>query len=326
MNINLPKISFKGYDAAPLKSLYIEEFHSTPIEKEMEAIGKKENIDIRYYLSNNMWAQDDKTIVERDGKPFVVANSEIPKDILKSLKYDYKLNGDWDYGYLTGGNTFIGKYPNGEKWLITGEYIDDTFKNYISECYQIPKKNIHEIPIPDFHIDMGIRPIGYPDVLVNDPKIAEENLKKLDDGSRGYKDFKKMFDRKRQFYETTYASADEICDSLKKLGFNPIRVGGVYYNGINFMNAIVNKHQDGTMSYITNASACRARLYTQIQKIFEEELREKAPNIKTTYFVKGTNAGSSLPYKKSYMIDSIENKCGGIHCMTMEEPDFERWA
>jgi len=322
MNINLP--SFKGYDAVPLKSLYIEANHSGPIEKEMEAIGKKENIEIRYYPSPNMWAQDDKTIIEKNGKPFIVADENIEPTVLNSLKQFYGIEGDWDYGFLTGGNTFIGKYPNGEKWLITGEEPDDNFKNYISECYQIKKENIHAIPKPDFHIDMGIRPIGYPDVLVNDPKIAEENLKKLNDGSRGYREFKKAFDRIRHFYETNYDSTDKICDELKKLGFNPIRIGGVYYSGINFMNAIVNKHDDGTMSYITNASACKTKIYTELQKIFEEELKEKAPNIKTTHFVKGSY--TVLPHTKSYMTDAIENKSGGIHCMTMEEPDFDRWA
>ena len=322
MNINLP--SFKGYDSAPLKSLYIEDSHSGPIEKEMKAVGKKENIDIRYYRSPNMWAQDDKCIVEKNGKVSLIADEGVENNVLREIKTFYGIDCDWDFSYLTGGNTYIGKYPNGEKWLITGEKINEAQKADAAKCYGIKKENIHTIPKADFHIDLGIRPIGYPDVLVNDPKIAEENLKKLDDGSKGYKYFKKQFDRKRHFYESAYDSTDDICNALKKLGFNPIRIGGVYYNGINFMNAVVNKHSDGTMSYITNASECRTRLYTQIQKVFEEELKEKAPNIKTAYFIKG--AYTLLPHTKSYMTDSIENKGGGIHCMTMEEPDFERWA
>lgn len=326
MNINLPKISFKGYDAAPLKSLYLEESHSGPIEKEMEEIGKKENIEIRYYPCSNMWAQDDKAVIEREGRPFILAAEDIEPQVLKSIKQDYGIDGDWDYGYLTGGNTYIGKYPNGDRWLITGEELDDNYINYISEGYKIKKENIHQIPKPDFHIDMGIRPIGYPDVLVNDPKIAEENLKKLDDGSRAYKEFKRTFDRVKYFYETNYDSADKICEELKKLGFNPIRIGGVYYNGINFMNAIVNKHQDGTMTYISNSSECKNHIYTKLQKVFEKELKEKAPMITNCCFVKGEVPRHARFVEKSYMLDSLKFYHGGIHCMTMEEPDFDRWG
>ena len=126
--------------------------------------------------------------------------------------------------------------------------------------------------------------------------------------------------------ERTYASPGEICDELKKLGFNPIRIGGVYYDGINFMNAIVNKHQDGTMTYISNSSECKNHIYTKLQKVFEKELKEKAPMITNCCFVKGEVPRHARFVEKSYMLDSLKHYHGGIHCMTLEEPDFEKWG
>ena len=323
MTINLP--SFKGYDAAPLKHIYMERTYCRPFEWEMYDVCEAEKINPRTIYNGYMWAQDDKCILEKDGKPFMLAQGDISKSFLQDMKQKFGIAAISDYAHLTGGNTFIGKFPNGEKWLITGEEFDEYEQRQISRCYNIPANNIHHIPKPDFHIDMGIRPIGFPDILVNDPEIAEKNLEKLDDGSKEYNIFKQTFDAYKEGYTRTYASTDEICNALKKIGFNPIRVGGVYYNGINFMNAIVNKHPDGTMGYITNASKCQNPVFTKLQKVFEDEIREKVPTITNFYFLEGTHANPRL-VENSYMIDSIKHHNGGIHCMTMEEPDFEKWA
>jgi len=319
------KISFKGYDAVPLKSIFIDYSQGYPVQDEMKSICQKEGINLRKVYDGCRWAQDNKCIVQNDGKPFLTGDGKMSSDAINIMEGKYDIECGWNYAFLTGGNTFIGKYPNGEKWLITGQPIYENRRNDIAKCYGVLPKNIHKIPKPDFHIDLGIRPIGYPDVLVNDYNIAEKNLEKLNDGSKEFEDLMSSFKAYKEGAERTYASPDEICDELKKLGFNPIRVGGVYYNGINFMNAIVNKHKDGTLGYITNSSECNNHIYTKLQKVFEEEIREKVPKIKNFYFVKG-DSGSSMRYENSYMLNSLKHYHGGIHCMTLEEPDFKVWG
>ena len=89
------------------------------------------------------------------------------------------------------------------------------------------------------------------------------------------------------------------------------------------MNAIVNKHEDGTISYITNSTECENEFISNIQKAFEEELREKAPNIDKVYFVCGNK--DYITYDSNYIMDDLGIRNGGIHCMTLEEPNFSTW-
>ncbi len=319
--------SFKGYDAVPLKSIYIDFAHGFPIREEMSDICKQENISLRKVFDGCEWAQDNKCIVQRNGKPYMIGGHDLSSDTIDIMEHNYGISGNWEHAFLTGGNTFIGKFPNGDKWLITGAKVFPEKIKDIAKCYDVKEENIHQIPTPDFHIDLGIRPIGYPDILVNDPEIAEKNLEKLNDGSKEFEEFKSSFKAYQEGAKITYASADAICDALKKIGFNPIRVGGVYYNGVNFMNAIVNKHPDGTMGYITNSSECNNHIYTKLQKVFEDEIREKAPQITDFYYVQGIRKSPYRPPTgKNHMIDSLKYYHGGIHCMSLEEPDFDKWA
>ena len=227
--------------------------------------------------------------------------------------------------------------------MIIGERkkgeIDAEEKKKISQLCNVPEENVFGVPKPNFHLDVGIRPIGFPDVLVNDPKLAEEALKKLDDGSVEYENFKKMFDKDKKEICSEYASCDEVCSALEGLGFNPIRVAGVFYDGINFMNAVVNKHSDGKISYITNSSKCNNHIYNQLQDNFEAELKEKVPSLDKAYFVTGNeNCIFNFFYSQRYdgdlvnannsnfMINNLRYFKGGFHCMTLEEPNFAQWA
>ena len=66
-----------------------------------------------------------------------------------------------------------------------------------------------------------------------------------------------------------YCEVETTIKELESYGFKPIRVGGVYASGeVNFLNAIVNKHEDGTISYITNSSNCNKAGYSKLEKIF----------------------------------------------------------
>ena len=325
MTINIPPISFKGYDAAPLKNIYLDESYCDCIEPEMKNICLQEDINIRKIHDGKKWTQDDKSIIEINRKPYLLANNTVLSYLIYAMKNRYNIFGGKTANFLTGGNTYIGKCPNGDKWLITGEKLDDERKKDVASFYQIKEENIHQISKPDFHIDLGIRPIGYPYILVNDPELAQKKLDEIDDGSEEFKQVKQTFMAYKQGASITYASADKICSELEKLGFSPIRIAGVFYNGINFMNGIVNKHPDGTMSYITNSSECMNNIHTKLQQEFEKELREKVPDIENVYFVQGIKR-INTDSRTNYMMNTLKYDHGGIHCMVMEEPEFKIWA
>lgn len=97
------------------------------------------------------------------------------------------------------------------------------------------------------------------------------------------------------------------------------------------MNAIINKHPDGTISYITNSSKSNDPVDAEYQRIFEKDLRKKldelaendenAPKLQDIYFIEG-----KLYDFGNEMTDNILEGSGGIHCMTLEEPNFELWT
>lgn len=328
MKTSTLNISFKGYDAAPLKRVFIERCTSGPIKHEMEQIAQCENFKLCLANDYIKWAQDDKTIIERDNKPHLVSNLRSDEGFMSDLQNTYGITTSYAKTFVTGGNSFIGKLPNGEKWMLIGE--DEIHRNKtkkdIAKEYGIKEKNIHIIPQQNYHLDMFIRPIGYPYVLVDSPKLVEKKLKTMNWIKFPY-DYTQLrngfleYERKRN--HRGYTSSDDTIKALKKAGFKPIEVAAVLGSGINFMNAIVNQHQNGTISYITNSTACECSFFSELEKDFEKELREKVPNIDSVHFVAGKDFNSI--YERNYMMANLEHKGGGIHCMSLEEPDFEMW-
>lgn len=318
-------ISFKGYDAALLKRIYLEQAYCKAIYNEMSEICNKEDIEIAEIYDFDKWTQDDKAIIEKDGKPYLIGNGNISDNFINQLKNRYQIEGNRAFPFIEGGNTFMGKFPNGQKWMIIGipkrEVLSEEQKKELSKIYSIKAENIFGIPKPNFHLDLGIRPIGFPNILVNDPELAGKTLEKLNDGSREYRKFKFEFDKAKKQASNMYASCDKICLALQDIGFNPIRVAGVFYNGINFMNAIVNQKEDGSLTYITNSSECKNHIYTKLQKEFEKEIKQKVPNINSLYFIKGEE-NKPNQHNSNYMIDTLRVQNGGIHCMALEEPYF----
>lgn len=322
-------ISFKGYDAVPLKKVFIERFSSSPIREEMEDIARSENFRIGYLTDYLKWSQDDKSIIERDSKPHLIGNLRIDQDFMKNLDRIYGISSSYAKTFVTGGNSFIGKYPSGEKWLLIGEdeIRPQKTKADISKEYGIDEKNIFTIPQQYYHLDMFMRPIGFPYVLVDSPTLVKKKLDKISYSTSPYEaiQLKSNFSQfERQRNASGYSPSTDTIEALKKAGFTPIEIAGVFGSGINFLNAIVNKHQDGTISYITNSTTCESPLISKIEKYFEQELREKVPNIKDIYFVSGKNEVAD--YDQNYMMNNLLSRGGGIHCMSLEEPNFEIWA
>jgi len=326
INFSHPQ-NFKGYDALVLKALHIEESTSEPIREELKNIAKKENFELRQELDYFKWTQDFKTIIEQKGKPVVVVNNRVDENFLDEMKYRYGIQGKTLDLIATGGNSFIGKFPNGDKWMLIGESEFNTkSKKYISKEYEIKEENIFPIPQQYYHLDMFLRPIGFPYVLVDSPVLSEKKLasKDIRQGSYDYITLNKEFKYWEQNRSKNYDSHNDVIEALEKAGFKPIQIAGVFGSGINFMNAIINQHQDGTISYITNGTKCDSDFITSLQQDFEKELRQKVPNIRNVYFVNDDDSYTNE--MSNYMMDNLAYRGGGIHCMSLEEPSFELWG
>ena len=319
-------ISFKGYDAVPLKSVFIEKSTCSPIKAEMQEIADKEDFELRMATDFLKWSQDDKTIIERNGKPHLIGNIRVDEGFMSDVKKRYGISSSYQNTFVTGGNSFIGKYSSGEKWMLIGEdeIHPKKSKADISKIYGMDEKNIFTIPQQYYHLDMFMRPIGYPYVLVDNPNLVKKKIDKMPFSKTPYEHIQLRNDFEefsRQRVKSGYPSYDETIKALKKAGFKPIEVAGIFGSGINFMNAIVNKHSDGTISYITNSTASDSPFLSPIQDDFEKELRQKIPNIRDVYFISGQDNVHN--YNQNYMMNNLLSRGGGIHCRSLEEPNFE---
>ena len=204
------------------------------------------------------------------------------------------------------------------------EYADRA-KNNICEDFGIKKENIFVVPQQVFHIDMFLRPIGYPYILVNSEEICRDIVKNnlgFEDTECGIKELtEEYYDYLKEVNNDI--RTQDVVSSLKEQGFIPIEIGGIFgeYGKANFMNAIVNKHKDGKIAYITNSSKCGLEAYTLLEQIFETQLKEKVPNLRKAHFIDG----GQYEYSNG-MMDNLLEMGGGLHCLTCEEPNFETWG
>ncbi len=186
------------------------------------------------------------------------------------------------------------------------------------EDFDIKRENMIFIPEADFHVDMTIRPLEYPYVLVNDDSEVDKLIEKLEkqftSGTEEAKElerFKGTLARHRK----DYSSSDEICEKLEMHGFQPIKIAGAYgRNPVNFINAIVHKNDDGLV-YITNSTKHGSKLYQAMQEHFEKDLMEKCPQIKRVHYVDG----GEFEKNKNNIMYYLGNGNGGIHCLCTEE-------
>ena len=116
------------------------------INDEMKKIAQQEGFKLRYGLDYIKWTQDFKAIIEKNGQPLLIANTRVDKNYLDEVEQKYKIPTVQKEYIATGGNSFIGKYPNGEKWMLIGtDELHTKSYSYISEQYDIKKENIFPI-------------------------------------------------------------------------------------------------------------------------------------------------------------------------------------
>ncbi len=394
MKINFSPVKFKGYDAVPLKTLYMQglpDKEACSFFEELKKIGKEENFDVFVHSNGKLlndtkvakiikeerdiWAQDNKIIRPNSkvlSSKLELLGNAVPSEFANLAQKDIQPTNT----VFEGGNMFIGKKDNGEEYILVGvetlmtsgmfeclkeenvkaidgdllkEFMDygmvtteedgggdivnfKTFeenpdysekaKEIMAEEFGVKKENIFVIKQPNFHLDMNIRPIGYPYILVNDPEIAIKNLGKI----RGAKDVLESTKKQEEQREKEYCDIETTIKELESYGFKPIRIAGNYgAREVNFMNAIVNKHEDGSITYITNSSNCDEKAYNKLEKIFEKELKKKGPKVKKVHFVQGENEISPKINTRNPMMTQLFVTNGGVHCMVCEEPDFSKY-
>lgn len=394
MKLNFPQIqNFSGHAAGKIKALYMQNACTSrqlPIYNELRKIGQKEGFDVFIHGSRELidkeltenekysfwsvWSQDNKIITKKDGKNIIISPESADRDEHNEVVQLACLSAnEAKYGetVFDGGNIYLGKRDNGEKYLITSdwtasystayqylksknlpnlnkyslnkfieehEWLDEKGRvlaseeecikdvNYwyslaaltMCEEFGVESKNLIFLPEADYHIDLVIRPLDYPYVLVND---ENEVNRFLDELRQKYKfsisakskiaQFEKEIARLKKAYDRDY----EISEILEKNGFIPIKIAGAFGRGpINYMNAIVQQTSDGLV-YITNSSKCHEALYCDMEEKFRQELMQKCPQIKRVYFV----SGDMVDKNTNIMMDYLKNYLGGIHCLCCEE-------
>lgn len=326
MRINFHTQNFKGYDALPLRAIHYEKSSFTDtFDDEMRSIAQKEGFEIKSTKGSCKWLQDNVTFIEQDKKPFMLTrdSSAVDNFVINSKKYG--ISQAYSLNYAIGGNSFIGKTSSGERWMLVGEdEINRIGKHAIAKTYDVKIKNIYAIPQQNYHLDMFLRPIGYPFVLIDNPILVKKKLSQMKHNGdiSGLITLQKDYQDYEDSRQRNYASHSKVIKALKKAGFIPIEIAGVYGRNINFMNAIVNKRPSGAISYITNSSVCESSFISKIEEEFKADLMKKVPYCNRVYFVSGPIEENG----ENYLMYQLGTFGGGLHCMTSEEPNFDIWG
>ncbi|MBE7706961.1 MAG: hypothetical protein E7Z91_06955 [Cyanobacteria bacterium SIG30] len=340
MKLTFTTQNFKGYDATSIKNLYLgtlEKRCDLDIVEDLNNVCKREGIKLYSTTADNIfegavpdiwvggymniWNQDKMLFIKGKNGVEVLSTdgaSSLPTRLSKRFK-EMGIAESETRLKTEGGNFFIGEKENGEKYILAGKSSEEDVKK-IAQIQNIKAENIHIIPQTAFHIDMIVRPIGYPYILVNDEEEALENIEKLNIPTREKQNLKRYAEKtrediargRRQIY------GKEIAKMLEAQGFKPILIGGIYSFGANFMNAIVHKRNDGKLVYITNSAENTTKEQEKLQKIFENDLRKKVPNIAKVDFILGKEA-------RVFGENNMQNFLiadGGVHCLCAEEPNF----
>lgn len=322
MNNKVSTINFKGYDAVPLRALYMQGMTKRGeriIVQQMKKIAEQEGVELIvnnpikkptddlktiYNKMLSIWGQDRKAFVQnRFGKQLLWSTKEVVDDEnIKPYFADFEINAE---SYMPrGGNYYVGYKENGEKWLLINgfslvdqnsfdEFGDEPTEEHLKDLFDVKTENIIKLYDISNDIDEIVRPVGYPYILVNDYNLSFENLEKM------YQKFPQsidIYDEIKKFLTSkikatsecsAFPAADKICKELEEFGFVPIRIGARYSKDINYMNAIAMKNKNNNITYITNSTKKSYPELEYLEKLFDAELRSKVPKIDTTYYVSG---------------------------------------
>jgi len=368
-------INFKGYDAIKLKGLYMQGFtknNELGICRQMRKIAEKEHLD--FFINQNntaikkdieegltpaspyslpYWGQDRKTFLRNDADGDIIMFNykdrpiQLPEELSAYTVHTRRI-------LPRGGNYFIGYKPTDKKWMIisqntVADCVLDSEENInmpeaisienIKDVYGVEKENIYVTKFISWDLDMLIRPIGYPYVLINS---ADETLKNIKKMHEKFPQSKEIYE-KLLYFSKSYISphqGDELYECLENFGFKPIKIGGFYSEDICFMNSVAFKNDNNKISFISNSTQYSCPELEYLQELFEQDLREKVPEIENIYFVSGGKTAQPTfefdirklsktrfnDYHNNVIMDFLGERLGGIHCMTAEIPNFDHIA
>lgn len=342
-------MSFKGYDARPLKSLLMRDsclLDTLPVAKELEKIGKKhgfgilfEGYDVLEKLPSDKfnsrmvlpWMQDYIHILK--DKIITVGGFNRPQVAEKFL--NKPVENVVCEKFVKGGNVYIVKKDGTEK-IIVGE--DDCIK----AMGLFKHFDICQIPQADYHIDLFIRPLKDGNILVADDKMTLNILKSARDKLAKESDISAevallkldclIKNMAKVVQDRLPKSTDEVIKKLEKEGYTTIRVPGRIIktstnsslkNILNYVNAIVHENPEGDLVYITNYSnvidnlGLNQKIVDRVGLNFEKHFKTAVKSYikpQNIYFIKG---GKEQDANIDYFLRCQD---GGIHCMTCEVP------
>ncbi len=212
----------------------------------------------------------------------------------------------------------------------------------IAKDLRLKPERITVVSQPDFHIDLGLRPLHDNIVLLNDPALSQalldEARRTSDDPTvhRQLRFLKDSLERYRKYQQRRgYADTDTLERQLKTAGFRVIRIPGVVRmrtserypapdreagRCVSYANALVHQRKNGELVYITNAS-----YLPLLDRLFERELKARAPWIKQVDWISGqTKPFRDTPFHTNAIATHLDLG-GGIHCLSNERPDFKAW-
>ncbi len=293
--------------------------------------------------SKYIWTQDNLTFTPKN-ELLALRDSflETFNETISSLTGKNLQNRNY---HLAGGNYFIVK--DGRKnSLIIGR---QSWKLYEPKTLRkdFNVKEIYPISQPDFHIDLGIRPLKNKIVLVNDKdltincirnaiKQAENHLKTKSDalicGVKQNLEYILAEFKHACKENPNYKNFKRIQNELTDYGFKVVKVPGSVIRTprnfdkhteshymANFMNAIVHEKPDGSLVYITNKSNLDdiAAIGNYEEKIlnfsFEKMFRDSIKDYimpENIHFISGDNLIPRL----------LDFSQGGVHCLCAEVP------
>lgn len=247
---------FKGYDARPLKALYL----SSPKKElglELERIGKKAGFDVfipsgrtllkaseaKYAyadLSNSPWAQDIATI---SPKKKIITN-EYYDDFADNLSRKLGLSKDFDREIPQGGNMYYVKDTDGKDILLAGQDAQKSIDKLEGAKSVLGVDKIEYIPQMDYHIDLFVRPLDNKRILLTDDSLTIKAFNK------GIKSIQKLLKKepkktellvvkenldkelnkfKKSVLNNVQAPREDVKDILENKGFQVIGVPGRIY-------------------------------------------------------------------------------------------------
>lgn len=267
MRVN-SQISFKGYDARPIKG-FLMSTNCRGIADEMQQIGQKEGFDIFSFIDDEQggrckkavpphtkgfswaWAQDYWTIANKKlftREPDCIADSikdffnlNFDKTQTKVRKDFLKANKDSDFtdmflkaSHISGGNLFIVKDKDSDIALIGEDDLKKYSVENIKKMYGVSKV----IPLPqvDYHLDLFIRPLDNKRVLLSDDNMTLKLLDEISNDLKNYPAAKCMTELFKNNFKSDSAKnvyfpkTEEVEKILKDNGFEVIKVpGSAYY-------------------------------------------------------------------------------------------------